>query len=361
MGKCFSILWVFIFLFVAPVVIAQEAASAPTVKGKLDIAYNTRIHLDEAGKPLEGVRDSYTYDLVVVDTLLFQGAIRHQPTLFSSVLGRETQAALLNYDMTISVRNPKNIAQVKAIGKLTGTAPIDKKGVYRYTDGTLRMAIDAAGQAAGFESQFRGLAEGKAPVNDSTLARTKKQAVTLTKNIRGKTTKIVVSDYDIMKFNGLVLASGPAKVYPEATVNGDFMYDYERSAWYFRDIKISYNLDGKEVTDKLTGHIKWIEDPKRDTNGEGQYEFDVRVNEPEVGTSEAAAFEPADDEAAFFAVDNTLAALIGTAKYKDEIKNEVVQSSKVVIDLTGNNLSKAQVVNLTKLLWFVSVVPMNAE
>lgn len=357
MEKLFSI--VLAISLILTTVVAQE--SAPTVKGTLDITYNTRTNLDDKGKPNEGIRDVYMYDLVVVDTLLFQGAIRHQPTLFSSVLGRETQSALLNYDIALSVRNPKNISQVKAIGKLAGTAPIDKKGVYRFTDGTLRMAIDSAGQAAGFESQFRGLAEGKPPTNESTLARAKKQAVTLTKNIKGKKTKIVVSDYDIMKFNDLVLAAGPAKVYPEATINGEFMYDYERSAWYFHGITIVYTVDGKVMTDKLSGHIKWVEHPERETNGEGQYEFDVRVNEPEQATGEAAAFEASDDEAAFFETDSAIPALLGTAKYKDTMKGDSVASSKVAIDLTGHSLSKVQVVNLTKLIWLVSVVPMNAE
>ncbi|MEK7483414.1 MAG: hypothetical protein AABZ60_03675 [Planctomycetota bacterium] len=366
MGKCFSIL--FLFLFIAPIVIAQEADFAPTIKGTLDITYNTRSDLDEAGNPKEGVRDMYFYDLVVFDTLLFQGGICNQPTLFSSVLGREIQSAFLHGDMVVSARNPSNVSEVKVIGKITGSAPINKKGVYSFSDGNLRMAIDAAGQAEAFESLFRGSAEGTASLNDNTLARTKKEAIALTKNIREKKIKILVRDYELMKFTDLVLASGPAKVYPETTVNGEFMYDFERNVWFFRNIKMSYNLDGKEVTDVLTGHIKWVEDTQR--NGEGQYEYDVRINEPEQSTTLVTVFEEIDDEAAFFAVDNTLTALVGTVIYKDiikheviqaSVKNEVVQSSKVVIDLTGNKLSKVQVLNLTKLLMFVGVVPMNSD
>ncbi|MEK7487219.1 MAG: hypothetical protein AABZ60_23050, partial [Planctomycetota bacterium] len=158
-----------------------------------------------------------------------------------------------------------------------------------------------------------------------------------------------------------VLPSGPAKVYPETTVNGEFMYDYDRSAWYFRDIKLSYSFEGKEVTDKLTGHIKWVRDPRREINGQGQYQYDVRVNEPEEGMTVAAMFEESDDEASFFSVDKNLAALVGTATYKDLIRDSVLHSSKIVIDLTGNNLSKIQMMNLTKLLLLVGVVPMNAE
>mgnify|MGYP001587120730 CR=1 FL=1 len=361
MGKCFSILFVFMFLFIAPVVIAQDTDFVPTIKGTLDISYKTRSDLDESGKAKEGVRDLFSYDLVVFDSLLFQGGICHQPTLFSSVLGRETQSALLHYDMSVSARNPSNVSEVKVIGKITGSAPIDKKGVYCFSDGNLRMAIDGFGQAAAFESTFRGCAEGKPSSNDSTLARTKKQAITLTKNIRGKKAKIVVNDYHIMKFTDLVLPSGPAKVYPETTVNGEFMYDYDRSAWYFRDIKLSYSFEGKEVTDKLTGHIKWVRDPRREINGQGQYQYDVRVNEPEEGMTVAAMFEESDDEASFFSVDKNLAALVGTATYKDLIRDSVLHSSKIVIDLTGNNLSKIQMMNLTKLLLLVGVVPMNAE
>lgn len=333
----------------------------PTIKGKLDIIYNTRTQLDDMEKPKAGVQDVYTYNLVAIDTLLFQGTIHHQPTLFSSILGREIQSAFLTYNMEVSIRNPKNMSQVKNIGKLIGTVPIDRKGVYRYSDGTFRMAIDSVGQASGFDSKFQGLAEGKPPVNTSKLARAQKQAVTVTKSVSGKKMNIVVSDYDVMRFSGLELAAGPAKVYSEVKVDGEMLFDYERSAWYFQKIQLAYLFEGKPLVDRLSGSIKWIEHPERSTNGEGHYDFDVRVNEPDPSETEAAVFEAAEDESAFFEATEDLPALTGTAKYKDIIKNEVVQASTVTLDLKGKGLNKIQVVNLMKLIWFISVVPMNAE
>jgi hypothetical protein len=53
--------------------------------------------------------------------------------------------------------------------------------------------------------------------------------------------------------------------------------------------------------------------------------------------------------------------LTGTAKYVDRFRGETVTSSAVTIDLTGNNLNKPQVVNAFKLIWLVSVVPVNSE
>lgn len=358
MNKCFLIFLAGIILFIAPTM-AQSAKRIPTVKGTLDITYNTHSDIDESGQSKEGVTDLYLYNLTVVDTLLFNGEICHQPTLFSSILGRETQAALIQYDMTMSVRNPENVAEVKVVGKIAGKAPIDKKGVYCFSDGTLRMAIEASGKAAAFESQFSGSADGKIPTNDSTLAHSKKAAITLSKNVRGIKANIIVTDYEIMKFRNLILPSGPAQNYPEITVNGELMYDYERTAWFFRDVELVYILDGKEVTDKLTGHIKWNADPKRDVNGKGYYKYDVRVNEADEPFNLLSIFEETDNESTFFATDYTLHNLVGTAKYDDLIRNEILYSSKILIDLTGNNLSKVQVVNLTKLLLLIGVVPMN--
>ncbi|MCL5282205.1 MAG: hypothetical protein M1376_20135 [Planctomycetes bacterium] len=189
----------------------------------------------------------------------------------------------------------------------------------------------------------------------------KKQAQTLTRQVKGKTVSLIVKDYDIMTLRGLVLAAGPVRTYPETTVNGEMMYDYERSAWYFRGLTMTYQAEGKTVTDKITGNIKWVESPQRKTNGQGQYEFDVRCNEPEATSSEAAVFQKADDEAAFFATDTSMPSLTGTARYVDRFRGETVTSSAVTIDLTGNNLNKPQVVNAFKLIWLVSVVPVNSE
>ncbi len=361
MKKCLCIAAVCVFLIACLSAVAQAPAAAPTVKGSMKIDFKSRLQVNDAGMPQPEVVDTYAVDLTVADSLLFQGNIIYLPPIFSSVLGRETQASKLDYKLDLSVRNPANLSEVKRIGRMVGGVPIDRNGVYDYSKGTLRIAVDAMGKASGFESPFGGLAAGKPPKVGSTLEKAKKQALTMTRSVKGKTIKLVVTDYDKMALTGLSLAAGPLKTYPDTTVNGELLYDYERSAWYFNAFTMTYQVDGKAVTDKLSGNIKWVESPQRKSNGEGEYQFDVRANEPEVKQGEAAVFAAPDDESAFFATDTTLPSLTGKAKYKDTMRGESVIASNVTVDLVGNNLTKQQVVNLTKLLWFVSVIPMNSE
>jgi len=348
-------------VLVALMMALPAVAADNSIKGKLDIQFNSRVQADSAGNPTVGVKDVYTFDVMVVNTLGFQGTIQALPTILTSRMGSEKQRAALTYNLNLLVANPANLTQTKAVGKLVGDVQVDKQGVYHFDQGTVRIAVDAMGKAAGFESAFRGTAVGKPPKNASLAEKVKKQAQTLTRQVKGKTVSLIVKDYDIMTLKGLVLAAGPVRSYPETTVNGEMMYDYERSAWYFRGLTMTYQLDGKTATDKVTGNIKWVESPQRKTNGQGQYEFDVRFNEPEQTSSEAAVFQKADDEAAFFATDTSLPSLTGMAKYVDRFRGETVTSSAVAIDLIGNNLNKTQVVNAFKLIWLVSVVPVNAE
>ncbi len=352
---------VLMVVLVALAIAWPAVAADNTIKGKLDIQFNSRVQTDSAGNPTPGVKDVYTFDVTAVDTLGFQGTIQALPTILTSRLGSEKQRASLVYNLNLSVANPANLTQKRTVGKLVGEVQVDKQGTYLFDQSTLRIAVDAAGKAQGFESAFRGTAVGKPPKNTSLAEKVKKQAQTLTRQVKGKTVSLIVKDYDIMTLRGRVLAAGPVRSYPETSVNGEMMYDYERGAWYFRNLIMTYQAEGKTVTDKVSGNIKWVESPQRKTNGQGQYEFDVRFNEPEQTSSEATVFQKADDEAAFFATDTSLPSLTGTAKYVDRFRGETVTSSAVAIDLVGNNLNKTQVVNAFKLIWLVSVVPVNAE
>jgi hypothetical protein len=170
---------------------------------------------------------------------------------------------------------------------------------------------------------------------------------------------ISVSKYDKMEFQQHVLASGPVQIYPEVTVNGSLIYDYGRSAWYFQNVTVAYTIEGRRMQDTLTGNIRWVESANRKSNGEGEYQFDIRVNEPP--PSEAAVFAAPSDESAFFATDNLISALVGTMKYKDTLNGDSVVASAVTIDLTGNKLTKQQTMYLCKLLFLSAIVPLNAE
>jgi hypothetical protein len=137
------------------------------------------------------------------------------------------------------------------------------------------------------------------------------------------------------------------------------IYDYGRTAWYFDNVTVTYVIDGRQYQDKLTGNIRWIESPSRASNGEGEYQFDVRVNEP--AQSEASVFTGPADEAAFFATDDAIPALTGVMKYKDTLVGDTVTASAVTVDLKGNKLSKQQTMYLAKLLLMTCVIPLNSD
>jgi hypothetical protein len=353
-------------LIVAVLMLAMSSISfgqSPTIRGTMDIKYDTRVQLDDSGKPQTGVVDTYKIDLSAADTTVFRGTIRHTPGIFGDYTGMMKQQSVLLYAIDLIVRNPADLSQEKVVGRMVGGVPIDGKGIYQYGQGTLRVAVDAAGKASGFESSFRGNAIGLPLKGLSTMEKLTKQARTLTKSVQGRTIKLVVTDYDKLGYQGLVLAAGPTKNYPEVTMNGEMLYDTERLAWYFTGLTMTYSVDGKSITDKISGNIKWLESPGRKTTGEGKYIFDIRLNESDkpAVTGEAAVFAEIDNEAAFFAVDNTIAGLTGEVKYKDSFSGDSVVASAVTYDLVGNQLSKTQVVNLMKWLGLVSVIPFNAE
>ncbi|MFT3870896.1 MAG: hypothetical protein QM715_20780 [Nibricoccus sp.] len=329
-------------------------SSKPTfIKGDLNIRFNTR--KTEDGKIKEGVSDVYTLNVNVSDSSLFRGTIEHRPTI-PGTFG-VAQTGQLTYALDCDVINPANVSQTRNVGKLFGTIPVDQNNVYRFSDGSLRVSVFGIGAAKGFESKFSGLALGKPPAkSEGIIDRMKKEALNF-RNSKG--VSISVSKYDKMEFQQHVLASGPVQIYPEVTVNGSLIYDYGRSAWFFQNVTVTYAVDGRRLQDSLTGNIRWVESANRRSNGEGEYQFDIRVNEPP--PSEAAVFAAPSDESAFFATDDLITSLVGTMKYKDTMSGDSVISSSVTIGLTGNKLTKQQTMYLCKLLFLSAVVPLNAE
>lgn len=343
-------------LALAVTAFAQDAG--PTfIKGDLNIRFNSR-QPESGGKVREGVADVYTLNVNVSDSAIFRGTIEHRPNI-PGTFG-VTQAGQLTYAIDTDVVNPRNTTQTRNVGKLYGVAPVDQNNAYRFADGAVRVSVFPIGAAKGFESKFAGLALGRPPAKaDGLLARMQKEAVSITRNVKGTTAAISVTKYDKMEFQNLVVAAGPVQIYPEVTVNGAMIYDYGRSAWYFNNVNVSYSLEGRLMQDKLTGNIRWVESANRKTSGEGEYQFDIRVNEPP--PSEASVFAATADESAFFATDNLLSALVGTMKYKDAMSGDTVTSSAVNIALTGNKLTKQQAMYLCKLLLMTAIVPLNAE
>ncbi len=345
----------------AALAFAQQTAAPAAetfIKGEATIRFNTRTATDSDGKPKEGVADKYTMSVNIANSALLRGTVDHTPSI-SKLVG-SSQPARLDYTIECDVVNPKNPAQTRNVGRLFGTVPIDNKNVYQYSEGNLKLVVFPVGTAKGFESTFKGLALGKAPASsEGFFAKLKTEAMNITKMVNGKAVAIAVTKYDQMEFKGHVLSSGPVQIYPETQVNGSMIYDYGRTAWYFNNVTVSYNLDGRQYSDKLTGNIRWVEAPNRAASGEGEYQFDIRVNEP--AQTEAAAFTGPADESAFFSTDDTIPALTGVIKYKDTLAGETVTASALTVDLKGNKLSKQQAMYLAKLLFISLVVPLNSE
>ncbi len=354
----------------APALLAQDTVTKDDViSGTMDITFDTRTKKDSGGSLAEGsaalgAKDRYAFKLAVVDTLEFAGAITRQPTLYSKLIRQRKQSANLGYDVSLIVRNPSDLKQSRTVGKWVGTVPIDEaSGKFdlaggKAQDSSLRIDVDAIGKASAFKSYFSGYLVGKAEKKDNLAEYTYKRLV------GGKTVEYKVTKSDPMRFENIELAKGPVETYPTTIVNGTLNYDYETGNYFADNITFKYNLNGKDVTDIVSGTIKWVEDPSRKTNGKGHYEFNIRFNEEKnkAPAGEADAFAKMNDEEAFFAVDNSLPTLTGKIAYTDSIPagSETPTSSKVTYNLNANKLTKQQIVNFFKL-WLVAIGPTNDE
>lgn len=337
-------------MLVALLVVTPMAAqtSVPTfIKGTIDVRYNTRVTPDT-----EGVTDKYTLNINVSNSAQFRGTIDFRP-LVKKTFGENQRSAVI-YNIDCDIVNPNNPAQTRNVGKLVGNVPVDENNVYRFQEGDLKINVFAMGSAQAFEGKYTGLALGKPPAKKGWF-----NTITDAVNITSNKVTIAVTKYDKMEFQNHELCVGPVAIYPTVRVNGEMLYDYNRSAWYLRNIAAVYSSTGQAVNDTLSGNIRWVESPNRKTNGEGEYQFDIRVNEPPA--SEAALFTGPADESAFFANDVKIPGLVGTMKYKDTMSKGTVTSSVITVDLVGNQLTKQQTMYLFKLLLLSSVVPLNAE
>jgi len=338
-------------------------AQTPFVKGTLSIDFGTVTNADAKGNPNTGATDKYTFNLNVADSVHYHGSIVRLPYV-PKMFGTD-QLGDLTFNVDADVVNPRNPNQTRNIGKISGDVGVDKTNVYHFTEGSVGINTFGMGTAVGLSSVFKGIAVGKPPANQSALAKLKNQVVSITRSVHGQNMTIKVANYDKMDFQGLVLAAGPIQTYPETTVNGSMLYDYDRNAWHFVNVSCTYWLNGKQCNDTLSGDIRWVPAADRGTTGKGEYDFDVRLNEPP--PSEQAAFAAPTGEADFFATDTNITGLTGTMKYADTFngaytdENTPVSASNITVDLVGNNLTKQQIMVLTKLLLMVAVVPMNSN
>jgi hypothetical protein len=360
--KTLCLLPLFVFTVTALRAEDPEKITQPgAVTGTLNIAFNSRTRVAADGRPEKGAKDVYELALNVGKTVEFRGKVERQPLLTSSVLGRVEQPGQLYYALDLAVFNPVNMTQKKNVGKWVGAVPIDANGVYELAgtgDSKHRVSIDAMGKAPAFTDNFGGRLYGKGKKTSGVMSYVRK--------MQGKEVKIEVKNVDPMRFENIALAMGPAQSYPKCTVSGNLDFDYETGNWLTNGVRFHYTLNGKEYDDVVTGSIKWVEDSNRASNGKGQYEFNLRWNEDKnkTASTEADAFKSANDEEAFFAVDNSVPSLTGTVAYVDTMAGSgadaTVTASKITYALDANQLTKPQIMNFMKL-WLIGIGPTNDE
>lgn len=333
---------------------AQPTNASFGIKGDINIKYNTR-----TAAIVPGVVDVYTFNINMGNRALFVGTITDRPQIISGMFSKEvTQKRMLTYNIDLSLFNPKNISETKKTGRMYGEVDVDSDGTYRYDQGKLVVDILPSGKAAGFTSKFSGTAVGK-PMNRPAnwLDTAKLKTMNITRSVGGKSTTVLLKRYDKMDFNQCILAAGPVGNYQAVTLNGSMIYDYDKECWFVNNVTAQYVDDSNVVKiDRIGGTIKWIEG-----NNGGEYQFDVRVNEPLA--AEAATFDNStSDESAFFESDSTIPALVGTMKYTDtKSATGKTLASSVKVDLNGHLLSKQQTMVMCKMIMFAAVVPMNAD
>jgi hypothetical protein len=329
------------------------------IKGTIDIKFNTHL----GAKPAKGVQDIYNLSINVANSAMFHGTIADTPQIIDGWISKSIiQNRNLQYNIDCDVVNPRNTAQTRNVGRMYGSVPIDPDGIYHYDTGTLVVDVLPMGNAGGFSSKFGGTAAGK-PLSRPVgwLDSLKCEAVNITRSVNGKPMTVTLKKYDKMEFRQTVISAGPVQAYQPVTANGEMLYDYDKSCWFFNNVTIQYDVGGNIKQDRLTGTIRWIESPQRKSNGEGEYDFDVRVNEPVPGDNAVFASTATTDESAFFETDNTIPAVNGTMKYKDSQPVDNTPHSAVTVDLTGNNITKQQTMVIAKLILFATVIPMNSD
>jgi len=345
------------------------------IKGDMNIKFNT--HLNPPGT--KGIQDSYNININVANSTLFHGKMTDRPQIIDGWINKTiVQPRSLMYDVDCDVVNPRNPSQTRNIGRMYGFVPISSDGVYHYgsegNENPKPLVIDILpmGNAGGFTSKFNGTAAGKPLIRPKNWTDTVRDTVNINRLVNGKPMTVSLKRYDKMEFNNVILAQGPIQIYQPVTVNGTMLYDYDKKCWFFNNFTTQYAEGTTIKIDRIAGTIRWVPDVHRAQTGLGQYEFDIRVNEPVPDGS--AVFAAPSDESSFFSTDNTVPGLTGTMKYKDMFdpstvdsvkdptgEDAVTTSSTVTIDLNGNNISKQQLMVLAKVIIFASVIPMNAD
>jgi hypothetical protein len=321
------------------------------IKGSLIVNWDTRLPQNRDGDyPKADITDNFVYD-VTVGTTFYKGAVKCKPYIFSKHLGRVIQVGDCTYEVNVGVINPANPTQTKTVGKLVGNYAIDQNGQVNLTETPVRMEVQTIGQAKGFTSKYGGVFMGKPPKAETTITKLRAEAVkktaTVTRMVGDKTISVKLANVDPVAFQSTVLPSGPSGNYPEATVNGQFIYSYETDNWFPQ-----LTINQGDAKDTLGGGIKWVEDKK----GTAHYELNVILNEGKGGaSSEASAFADAKGEDAFFASDPGLSLINGTIGFHESVGgvNNLAAKTDISFNLGLQKVTAQQAQSFWKLLMLI--------
>ncbi len=226
--------------------------------------------------------DVYTINnLKAADLMVLGGSIQRTPE------------KSMSYSVKFDVFNPKQPGQLaKEVAIMRGDVAIDEYGRYNPTAGNLRIDIVKGAQST---SAFKGAMRGRDVTRwwefGEQLKNAQKNASKVySRVVDGKTVMIEVKNPDPLGFDGLILATGPFTYLPETAVRGSLDYDYELGNWLTDNngITLSYQLGDKQVSDRITGSIRYAEaggdvtiDGKK-VAYTGYYEYNLRFNEDAV-------------------------------------------------------------------------------
>ncbi len=361
----------------APIVTAAPVAFAQATSrgGELIAADKGRITgeiiADFGSRKLSGATgvDVYTLSkITAADLMQINGSISRIPD------------KSYTYSVKFDLFNPKNAAQIaKEAAILRGDVLIDQTGRYDPAAGKLRIDVVKGTQSS---AAFRGSLQGREVTRWWEIGEQLKKAQTqaakqYSRVVEGKTITISVKNADPLKFDGLVLASGPFSYLPETTVRGSLDYDYELGNWLLDNngLTLNYQLGEKVINDRITGSIRYAEEAGSATvDGKkvdytGYYEYNLRFNE-EAQKADNAFFEGdanAQSDAFFSTADQSKPGIYGKAYFadsedncktaKDEEANTMkcVGPTKSVItyDLKAAGLTYAQLAAWMKIEQFV--------
>ncbi|MEQ1652470.1 MAG: hypothetical protein ABL897_08285 [Hyphomicrobium sp.] len=356
---------------------AATAAEAQTASRGVEVIAADKgritgeIAVDFGSRKLSGATgvDIYTItNMKAADLMVMNGAINRTPD------------KSLSYSVKFDLFNPKNPAQVaKEAAILRGDVLIDQTGRYDPSAGKLRIDVVKGTQSS---SAFRGGLQGREvtrwwEVAEQLKKAQKAAAKEYSRVVEGKTITITVKNADPLRFDGLVLATGPFSYLPETTVRGSLDYDYELGNWLLDNngLTLNYQLGEKVINDRITGSIRYAEEEGNATvDGKkvaytGYYEYNLRFNE-EAQKSDAAFFEGdanAQADAFFSTADQSKPGIYGKVYFTDEednckmVKDEEAGRMKCVgptkslitYDLKSAGLTYAQLAAWMKIEQFV--------